>query len=88
MSIIINSEIQLNVQRRSNIFFTGISSTRIRKEALNIALSLGKKLRDTKNAEQFNQLTIVFQEFMPRLTKDNEPEIRIRLMDIKEIFKL
>ncbi|XP_076235930.1 proteasome adapter and scaffold protein ECM29 isoform X2 [Calliopsis andreniformis] len=66
----------------------GISYTTIRKEALNIVFSLGKKLRDSTNTEQFNQLTTVLQEHMPRLTKENEPEIRIRLMDIKEIFKL
>lgn len=70
------------------IFLTGISYTRIRKEALNIALSLGKKLHDTENTKQFDQMTVIFQEVIPQLSKDNEPEIRIRLMDIKEIFKL
>ncbi|XP_053994994.1 proteasome adapter and scaffold protein ECM29 [Hylaeus volcanicus] len=66
----------------------GISYIRIRKEALNIALSLGKKLRDTGNTKQFDQMAEIFREVMPQLTKDNVPEIRIRLMDIKEIFKL
>ena len=66
----------------------GVKYTRIRKEALNIALSLGKRFRDTKNTEQFDRLAVMLQDYMPQLTKDNEPEIRIRLMDIKEIFKL
>ncbi|XP_043249578.1 proteasome adapter and scaffold protein ECM29 [Colletes gigas] len=65
----------------------GISYTRIRKEALNIAVSLGKKLRDTENIKQFEQMTVIFQEIMPQLTKDNA-EIQSRLMYIKEVFKL
>ena len=65
-----------------------ISYTRIRKEALNMVLSLGKKLRDTKNTEQFDKMTLVIQKVLSELTKDNEPEIRTRLIDIKEMFKI
>ncbi|XP_076224219.1 proteasome adapter and scaffold protein ECM29 isoform X2 [Nomia melanderi] len=66
----------------------GISFIRIKKESLNIALSLGKKLRDTKNSELFHKMSVVLQQYIPQLTKDNEPEILIRLVDVKEIFKL
>ncbi|XP_012151377.1 proteasome adapter and scaffold protein ECM29 isoform X2 [Megachile rotundata] len=66
----------------------GISYIRIRKEALNIVLSLGNKLRDTKNTELFDKMTFIMQKVLPELTKDNEPEIRTRLIDIKEMFKI
>ncbi|CAK9831680.1 Proteasome adapter and scaffold protein ECM29 [Anthophora retusa] len=70
------------------IFFLGISFTRIRKEALNIALSLGRKLRSTENNEQFDKMISIIQEALPELTKDNEPEIRTRIIDIKEMLKI
>ncbi|KOC60812.1 Proteasome-associated protein ECM29 like protein [Habropoda laboriosa] len=66
----------------------GISYTRIRKEALNITLSLGRKLRSTENNEQFDKMILIIQEALPELTKDNEPEIRIRIIDIKEMLKI
>ncbi|XP_043596940.1 proteasome adapter and scaffold protein ECM29 isoform X1 [Bombus pyrosoma] len=66
----------------------GISYTRIRKEALNIALSLGRKLRSTNNNEQFDKMILIIQEALPELTKDNEPEIRTRIIDIKEMLKI
>lgn len=66
----------------------GISYTRIRKEALNIALSLGRKLRYTKNNEKFDKMILIIQETLPELTKDNEPEIRTRIIDIKEMLKI
>ncbi|CAL7951979.1 unnamed protein product [Xylocopa violacea] len=66
----------------------GISFTRIRKESLNIALSLGRKLQSTKNNEQFDKMISIIQEALPELTKDNEPEIRIRIIDIKEMLKI
>lgn len=70
------------------MFFTGISYTRIRKEALNIALSLGRKLRYTNNNEQFDKMILIIQEALPELTQDNEPEIRTRIIDIKEMLKI
>ncbi|XP_076278491.1 proteasome adapter and scaffold protein ECM29 [Lasioglossum baleicum] len=66
----------------------GISYTRIRSESLDIALSLGTKLRDTKNIEHFHKTIAVLKEFLPQLAKDNEPEILTRLMNIKQTFKL
>lgn len=76
-------------QINMNLFFViDISYTRIRKEALNMVLTLGKKLRDTKNTEQFDKMTLVIQKALSELTKDNEPEIRTRLIDIKEMFKI
>lgn len=70
-------------------FFPGISKfTRIRKEALNIVLSLARKMRETDNNEQLEKLTRVFQELLPELVKDNQPEIRTRVVDIKEMLKI
>ncbi|XP_017886202.1 uncharacterized protein LOC108628849 [Ceratina calcarata] len=69
-------------------FSIGLSSTRIRKEALNLALSLGKKLQLTNRTEQFNKMITIIQEALPELTKDNEPEIRTRIIDIKEMLKI
>ncbi|KAL6433433.1 hypothetical protein ACFW04_006522 [Cataglyphis niger] len=62
--------------------------TRIRKEALNIVLSLGKKMRETNNDEQLDKLTRVLKELLPDLAKDNQPEIRTRVVDIKEMLKI
>lgn len=71
-----------------NFIFLGISYTRIRKEALNIALSLGRKLRFTNNDEQFDKMILIIQEVLPELLKDTEPEIRTRIIDIKEMLKI
>ncbi|XP_033222326.1 proteasome adapter and scaffold protein ECM29 [Belonocnema kinseyi] len=62
--------------------------TRIRKEALNIILSLAKKLTDTKNTKQLEDIISLFKEFLPELTKDNQPEIRTRVVDIKDMLKI
>lgn len=62
--------------------------TRIRKEALNIVLSLARKMREMDNHEQLDKLTRVFQELLPDLMKDNQPEIRTRVVDIKEMLKI
>ncbi|XP_015601340.2 proteasome adapter and scaffold protein ECM29 [Cephus cinctus] len=67
----------------------GISKyTRIRKEALNIVFSLSKKLRDTKNTKQLENVTSLFKELLPDLSKDNQPEIRSRVVDIKDMLKV
>lgn len=71
-----------------NFIFLDISYTRIRKEALNIALSLGRKLRFTNNNEQFDKMILIIQEVLPELLKDTEPEIRTRIIDIKEMLKI
>ncbi|KAH0956005.1 hypothetical protein HN011_009526 [Eciton burchellii] len=62
--------------------------TRIRKEALNIVLSLTRKMRETNNDEQLDKITRLLKEFLPDLAKDNQPEIRTRVVDIKEMLKI
>lgn len=72
-----------------HFLFVDISKfTRIRKEALNIVLSLGRKMRETNNDEQLDKMTRVLKEFLPDLAKDNQPEIRTRVVDIKEMLKI
>ncbi|KAI4501123.1 hypothetical protein M0802_003926 [Mischocyttarus mexicanus] len=62
--------------------------TRIRKEGLNIVISLSKKLNETKNIENLDKIKLVVKRLMPDLTKDNQPEIRTRVIDIKEMLKM
>lgn len=62
--------------------------TRIKKEGLNIVISLSKKLNETKNIENLDKIKLVVKELMPDLTKDNQPEIRTRVIDIKEMLKM
>ncbi|KYM93818.1 Proteasome-associated protein ECM29 like protein [Cyphomyrmex costatus] len=62
--------------------------TKIRKEALNIVLSLARKMRETHNDEQLDKMTRLLKELLPDLTKDNQPEIRTRVTDIKEMLKI
>lgn len=70
-------------------FFIDISKfTKIRKEALNIVLSLARKMRETNNDEQLDKITRLLKELLPDLTKDNQPEIRTRVIDIKEMLKI
>lgn len=33
-------------------------------------------------------MILIIQETLPELTKDNEPEIRTRIIDIKEMLKI
>ncbi|XP_058794814.1 proteasome adapter and scaffold protein ECM29 isoform X2 [Phymastichus coffea] len=62
--------------------------TRIRKEALNIVMSLSKKLTETQNIKLLNFTTALMKGMLNELSKDNQPEIRSRVVDIKEILKL
>ncbi|KAJ8667078.1 hypothetical protein QAD02_008740 [Eretmocerus hayati] len=62
--------------------------TRIRKEALNIILSLSRKLNDTQNVKHLNHVTALMNDMVTDLTKDNQPEIKSRVVDIKTMLKL
>lgn len=69
--------------------FSGISKyTRIRKEALNIIFTVSRKLRDTNNAVELEKLITLFKELLPELSKDNQPEIRSRVVDIRDVLKV
>ena len=72
-----------------NLLFLGIAKyTRIRKEALNIVISLSKKLNETQNIKQLNFVTALMKDMLTELCKDNQPEIRSRIVDIKDMLKL
>lgn len=77
----------LEVQH-SSLFIDISKFTRIRKEALNIVLSLARKMRETNNDEQLDKITRILKELLPDLVKDNQPEIRTRVVDIKEMLKI
>uniref|UniRef100_A0ABD2WFD9 TOG domain-containing protein n=1 Tax=Trichogramma kaykai TaxID=54128 RepID=A0ABD2WFD9_9HYME len=62
--------------------------TRIRKEALNIVISLSKKYNNTQNNRQLNFMMALMKDMLVELSKDNQPEIRSRVVDIKELLKL
>lgn len=62
--------------------------TKIKKEALNIVLSLARKMREANNDEQLDKMTRLLKELLPDLAKDNQPEIRTRVIDIKEMLKI
>lgn len=59
--------------------------TRLRKEALNVIFSLGTKLKKSR-AQDFEVLRRTFDEILPSLESDNQPEIKSRVYDIKKLF--
>nr|CAH7763652.1 unnamed protein product [Callosobruchus chinensis] len=60
--------------------------TRLRKEALNIILGLGKKLKDKNRTQEFEKLSDMFSNMLPNLSSDTTPEIKSRVNDIKKIL--
>ncbi|KRT79156.1 HEAT domain-containing protein [Oryctes borbonicus] len=61
-------------------------NTRLRKEALNVVFSLAKKLRDSEHKNEFEKLCLMFDERLSDISKDNQPEIKSRVMDIKKLL--
>jgi len=45
-------------------------------------------MRETHNDEQLEKMTRLLKELLPDLVKDNQPEIRTRVIDIKEMLKI
>ncbi|XP_066591555.1 proteasome adapter and scaffold protein ECM29 [Prorops nasuta] len=62
--------------------------TRIRKESLNIILCLSKKMLGAENIEQLDKVKSLANELLPELLKDNQPEIRMRVVDVKSILNI
>lgn len=62
--------------------------TRLRKEALNVIFSLAKKLKEKNRQNDFTELNTKFVDLLPSLENDNQPEIRSRVVDIKDLFKI
>ncbi|XP_075231899.1 proteasome adapter and scaffold protein ECM29 [Lycorma delicatula] len=61
--------------------------TRLRKEALNVFLLLVKKLQDNLWKDQLHKLNSLFSANFEELNQDNSPEVKTRVLDIKEFFK-
>lgn len=51
-------------------------------------MSLSKKLTETHNVKLVNFTTAFMKDMLNELSKDNQPEIRSRVVDIKEILQL
>lgn len=60
--------------------------TRLRKESLNVVFCLGKKLKDRGNFGEFKKLQNMFEAVLPDLLNDNQPEVKSRLTDIKNLL--
>ncbi|XP_069674508.1 proteasome adapter and scaffold protein ECM29 isoform X2 [Periplaneta americana] len=69
-------------------FALGIAKhTRLRKEALNVLYLLGKKLKGLNKMEELHNLSVKFGQLLEESSKDNTPEIKSRVVDIKELLK-
>jgi proteasome component ECM29 len=66
----------------------GISKhTKLRKESLNVVFCMGKKLKERNHEEEFNKLRDMVDQVMVDISGDNQPEIKSRLTDIKNLLK-
>lgn len=59
-----------------------IPHTGLKKEALNIVLTLLTRLIEKQAPNELALLKKTFNEILPTLQRDNAPEIKIRLKDI------
>lgn len=67
--------------------FTGIPHTGLKKEALNIILTLSNRLIEKQATNELGLLKKTFAEILETLQRDNAPEIKIRLKDIDDKLK-
>lgn len=67
-----------------SLHFPGIPHTGLKKEALNILLTLSSRLIEKKAVNELTLLKKTFDEILITLQRDNAPEIKIRLKDIKD----
>ncbi|RZC32274.1 proteasome-associated protein ECM29 -like [Asbolus verrucosus] len=66
----------------------GISKhTRLRKESLNVVFCMGKKLKEKNREEELLKLRDMFNQVLAEISGDNQPEIKSRLTDIKNLLK-
>lgn len=68
-------------------FILGIPHTGLKKESLNIVLTLSSRLIEKKAANELIMLKRTFEEILVTLQRDNAPEIKIRLKDIEDKLK-
>ncbi|XP_055313108.1 proteasome-associated protein ECM29 homolog isoform X2 [Sitodiplosis mosellana] len=66
---------------------SGIPHTGLKKEALNILLTLSNRLIEKQSAHELAMLKRTFDEILVKLQRDNAPEIKIRLKDIEDKLK-
>ncbi|KAF5273782.1 hypothetical protein FQA39_LY00897 [Lamprigera yunnana] len=70
-----------------SVYALGISKhTKLRKEILSVIFTLATKLKGIKRHSELNKISKVFYEILPELTKDNQPEIKSRVSDIKNLL--
>lgn len=66
---------------------TGLPHTGLKRESLNIVLTLSSRLIEKQATHQLTFLKKTFDEILPALQRDNAPEIKIRLKDIEDKLK-
>lgn len=64
-----------------------LKHTRLRKEALNVLYLLGRKLKDLNRIDELHNLSVAFGSSLEECSKDNTPEIKSRVIDIKNLLK-
>lgn len=69
------------------IFHSAIPHTGLKKEALNIVLTLSSRLIEKQAINELAMLKKTFDEILVTLQRDNAPEIKIRLKDIEDKLK-
>lgn len=62
--------------------------TRLRTEALNIVFCLGMRLKEKERKQQLEIVCKTFDEILPNIAGDNQPEIKSRVNDIKKILTI
>ncbi|KAG8312446.1 hypothetical protein J6590_023052 [Homalodisca vitripennis] len=65
----------------------GISKhTQLRKEALNVLLLLARNCKKLNETVELTVLETIFKQHLEELNKDNSPEIKSRVVDMKDFF--
>ncbi|XP_066994237.2 proteasome adapter and scaffold protein ECM29 isoform X2 [Anabrus simplex] len=74
--------------RQALVYALGIAkNTRLKKEALNVLYLLVKKLQEAKQEAVLSSLIEAFQSSLEEASKDNTPEIKSRVVDIKDLIR-
>ncbi|KAJ1522342.1 hypothetical protein ONE63_002635 [Megalurothrips usitatus] len=77
----------MDVLEKALHFALGISrNTRIRKESLNILLSLVKKLELCGHKDLLTRVASSFSSTLVQLSKDTTPEVKSRVVDLREFL--
>lgn len=83
-------KVQILEEKDKKLFkfiLTGIPHTGLKKEALNILLTLSSRLIEKQATHELTLLKKTFDEILVTLQRDNAPEIKIRLKDIEDKLK-